>query len=362
MSTPQVGVPGLDVAVASSRSTTVVVERMGANDWLAGLTTTVDADAVRQAAGRQFEPVRALLQVPATAAALTRIELDVCGAWVTLSCVGTPQPVVVRRAGWIDLRGQLTPLAEGTELADDRVGLGPGDCLVLVGHWLAAQVNQEGELFATEGLPAALLAACSADSAQHVLQGLQRVLLSFNGSADIGPALVLRVPLEAKEESAQRVAAATGLAIEDLKRTRYPLGEQLMALRPAPPREARLQLHADVAEVGVVRELLKRLLASWRMAAAATDDVLLLASEVAGNAIRHGQSPVTLIARYDGKRVRIEVGDGSRELPMTRHPTAFDEGGRGMLLVEAIAADWGVLATTGGKRVWFEIELGPEPL
>ncbi|MCU1586659.1 MAG: sensor protein [Frankiales bacterium] len=361
VSTPQVGVPGLDVASATSPGGVVVIERMRANDWLAGLAAEAEADALRVASGRQFEPVRALLQVPATTAALTRVELDVCGAWVTLSCIGTAQPVVVRRAGWIDFRGQLTPLPQGVELADDRVGLGPGDCLVLLGSRLAAQADEVGDEFAADRLPSALLAACAADSADQVMQLVQRALVEFNGAADVGPLLVLRVPLEAKEESAQRVAAVTGLAVEDLKTTRYPLGEQLMARRPAPPREARMQLHADAAEVSMVRELLKRLLTSWRMAEAATNDVQLLASEVVSNAIRHGLSPVTLIARYDGKRVRIEVGDGSREMPTPRHPSAFDEGGRGMLLVEAIATNWGVLPTVGGKRVWFEVELGPEP-
>ena len=361
VSAPPVGVPGLDVASTAGSGSAVVIDRMGANDWLAGLTAQTDADAVREAAGRQFEPVRALLQAPTTQAALTRVELDVCGAWVTLACVGTPQPVVVRRAGWIDFRGQLTPLPDGEQLADDRVGLGPGDCIVLLGPQLAAQVNHDGDAFAAECLPSALLEECGAASARQVLQGLQHALRSFNGSADTGPLLVLRVPLETKDQSAQRVAAATGLAIEELTTTRYPLGEQLMARRPAPPREARMQLHAELAEVSTVRELLKRLLASWRMAEAATNDVQLLASEVVGNAIRHSRSPVILIARYDGKRVRIEVGDGSPELPALKHPSAFDEGGRGMLLVESIARNWGVLATVGGKRVWFEVELGPEP-
>jgi anti-sigma regulatory factor (Ser/Thr protein kinase) len=361
VSTPQVGVPGLDVASAASPGGVIVIERMGANDWLAGLTTDGEVEAIRQASSQRFEPVHALLQVPTARAALTRVELDVCGAWVTLSCVGTPQPVVVRRAGWIDFRGQLTPLPEGLSLADDRVGLGPGDCLVILGARLASQVDEGGTPFGAESLPGALLAAAGTDSAEQVVQVIQRALVDFNGAADVGPLLVLRVPLEPKDQSAQRVAAATGLAVEDLKTTRYPLGEQLMARRPAPPREARMLLHSDVELVPGVRELLKRLLASWRMADAATNDVQLLASEVVGNAIRHSGSPVALIARYDGKCVRIEVGDGSPELPSLKHPSAFDEGGRGMLLVEAIARNWGVLATVEGKRVWFEVELGPEP-
>jgi anti-sigma regulatory factor (Ser/Thr protein kinase) len=336
-----------------------MIERMGANDWLAALTP--EPEALRTAAAGQFEPVEALQQVTTDAVSLARVELDVCGAWVTLSCVGTPQPAVVRRAGWIDLRGQLTTRAAGLALTDDRVGLGPGDVIVLLGPELLDEADGHQEQFAAECLPTALLESCGADTAAAVLEDLRRALRSFNGRTDIGAALVIRVPLEAKEQSRDRVAAATGLAIEELKATRYPLGEQLMARRPAPPREARMQLTGDVAEVAAVRELLTRLLASWRMAEAAVGDVLLLATEVTANAIRHGQSPVTVIARYDGARVRIEVGDASRELPTPRRPGSLDEGGRGLLLVERVAKDWGVLPTLGGKRVWFEIELGPEP-
>lgn len=362
ISPAQIGVPGLDVASATSPEATIVVERMGANDWLAGLVLAREAAAgeVVDAAEEHFEPVRALRKVPDVAAALTRIELDVCGAWVTLSCAGTPQPVVVRRAGWIDLRGQLAPL-RASGLADDRVGLGPGDCIVLLGPALAGQVGTDGERFAAECLPTALLRGCSTSSAREVLDEVELALRSFNGGKQVGPVLVLRVPLEAKEQSAQRVAAATGLDVAELKETRYPLGEQLMARRPAPPREARLELTADLSQVSGVRELMRRLLASWRMADKATRDVELLATEITANAIRHGQSPVTLIARYDGKRVRVEVGDAARELPLPRRPDEMDEGGRGMLLVQSLAADWGVVTTLSGKRVWFEVELGPEP-
>ena len=334
---------------------------MGSNDWLVALLPMAsDLDALRVASARQFEPAVALAQLPPMAAALARIELDVCGAWVTLCCAGTPQPVVVRHAGWIDLRGQLTGVP-AADLADDRVGLGPGDCIVLYGPELAAAAGPEGERFAAEALPSAMLGACGAPSAQEVLNELRRGLRSFNGHEELGPVIVLRVPLEAKEKSAQRVARATGLSVKELKTTRYPLGEQLMARRPAPPREARLQLKAELSQIAVARELMHRLLLSWRMADQGTADVQLLTSEIAANAIRHGQSPVTLIARYDGQRVRVEVGDGSPELPSRRQPRAGDEGGRGMFLVDAMAADWGVLPTVNGKRVWFEVELGEEP-
>lgn len=51
-----------------------------------------------------------------------------------LAGAGHPRPVVVRRAGWIDVRGHVgLPLGMFDEAVprDDRVGLGPGDALVI---------------------------------------------------------------------------------------------------------------------------------------------------------------------------------------------------------------------------------------
>jgi anti-sigma regulatory factor (Ser/Thr protein kinase) len=369
--TAQAGIPALDVA-STARRGQVDIARMGANDWLLAVLAGQDVEAaattVRVAAGDQFEPAQALLQhtgsLADVATALARVELDVCGAWVTLSCAGVPQPVVVRRAGWIDLRGQVAPLPgqlKGFGLHDDRVGLGPGDAIVLLGPELRDAVDEAGERFSAEWLPTALLRACTAPDARGVLDELSGALHRFNGTADLGPAAVVRVPVQTKEESARRVAEVTGLTAAELATTRYPLGEQLMSRRPAPPREARLQLAADLAHVSVVRALLRRLLASWRMdAGELPDDVQLLASEITANAIEHGQSPVTVIARYDGRCVRVEVGDGSLEAPARRQAEPFDEKGRGMFLVDAIAQAWGVLPTVHGKRVWFEIAVPPE--
>jgi anti-sigma regulatory factor (Ser/Thr protein kinase) len=84
-------------------------------------------------------------------------------------------------------------------------------------------------------------------------------------------------------------------------------------------------------------------------------DIELLASELVTNVIRHAASPFTVIVRYDGNLVRVEVGDGSRALPEARSPGVDDETGRGLLLLEALAAGWGVTPTLAGKRVWFEV-------
>ncbi|MEV5704659.1 ATP-binding protein [Actinoallomurus sp. NPDC052274] len=49
----------------------------------------------------------------------------------------------------------------------------------------------------------------------------------------------------------------------------------------------------------------------------------------------------------------IEVWDGDPQPPRLKRPTETDEGGRGLLLVEALAERWGYRwPKTGGKVVW----------
>jgi anti-sigma regulatory factor (Ser/Thr protein kinase) len=88
------------------------------------------------------------------------------------------------------------------------------------------------------------------------------------------------------------------------------------------------------------------------------DTVALLVSEVATNALVHGAGEVRIrVVPYPGG-LRVEVRDGSRRLPAKREATVLDEGGRGIALVEALAAAWGSEATADGKKVWFEVAAG----
>ncbi|MER6629701.1 ATP-binding protein [Streptomyces sp. NPDC000987] len=99
----------------------------------------------------------------------------------------------------------------------------------------------------------------------------------------------------------------------------------------------------------------------------AHDVVGLVAAELCANAVRHGHVAgrdfhVLLTADPATGTVRIEVSDTRGEL-LPRTPTALPEddgpedGGRGLLLVEALADRWGCSprATGGpGKTVWAE--------
>lgn len=92
----------------------------------------------------------------------------------------------------------------------------------------------------------------------------------------------------------------------------------------------------------------------------AHDTVVLVVAELATNAVLHGRVPgrdFALSLSHDEGRgvVRIEVTDTHPVLPTRRTPGTDEDGGRGLLLVDALATDWGVHDRLGpGKTVWAE--------
>jgi anti-sigma regulatory factor (Ser/Thr protein kinase) len=86
------------------------------------------------------------------------------------------------------------------------------------------------------------------------------------------------------------------------------------------------------------------------------DDVELLVSELATNAVLHARTPLRLTLCLAGRRLRVEVGDGDPTPPrVILRPDPMRPGGRGMCLVNSLADDWGVEITDDGKTIWFEL-------
>jgi anti-sigma regulatory factor (Ser/Thr protein kinase) len=89
------------------------------------------------------------------------------------------------------------------------------------------------------------------------------------------------------------------------------------------------------------------------------DTARLLTSEIVTNAFAHTTVPfVTIETTIDPDRILIAVYDASSQLPEPRTAVADDETGRGLLLVQLLASDWGVNGGPRGKRTWFELRSG----
>ena len=92
------------------------------------------------------------------------------------------------------------------------------------------------------------------------------------------------------------------------------------------------------------------------------DDIELVASELATNAMAHAQTPFTVILCGFDETVVLEVSDESRAEPSLVVARALDTSGRGVAIVQALSRDWGVLTrASGGKSVWAEFDSTARP-
>ncbi|MFJ1544081.1 ATP-binding protein [Streptomyces sp. NPDC088246] len=114
--------------------------------------------------------------------------------------------------------------------------------------------------------------------------------------------------------------------------------------------------------VPLVRQFVREALVDWACDVRA-DDVLLCVSELVTNALLHGVPPgrgfrLHLYLEPADGTLRIEVHDsGDGEVCLADSWAASDEeGGRGLLLVAALADKWGVGERDPGKVVWCEFE------
>lgn len=115
----------------------------------------------------------------------------------------------------------------------------------------------------------------------------------------------------------------------------------------------------------------------WWGATQVLDDALLVVSELVTNAVT-ATGPDTPDPKWSdvkaehvlGVQLRVvdmhlyvEVWDRSTEVPKIREQAAEAEGGRGLLLVEALAKNWGTFRPpAGGKIVWVELALFKPPM
>jgi anti-sigma regulatory factor (Ser/Thr protein kinase) len=118
-----------------------------------------------------------------------------------------------------------------------------------------------------------------------------------------------------------------------------------------------VRLDAVPASARSARDLVRRVCAGRSLGTRVLDTALLLTSELVVNAAVHGRGEVVLEVALEDHVLRASVTDaGPGEPEARRSDDLFDEGGRGLALVEDLATRWGVEpAQGGGKCVWFEL-------
>jgi anti-sigma regulatory factor (Ser/Thr protein kinase) len=87
------------------------------------------------------------------------------------------------------------------------------------------------------------------------------------------------------------------------------------------------------------------------------EQAMIIISELASNALVHGDGTILVSVRRRDDRLRIEVLDEGTPDRIDVVPKAqWGESGRGLWIVEQLATSWGAVAGTG--PVWAELALG----
>jgi transcriptional regulator with XRE-family HTH domain len=87
----------------------------------------------------------------------------------------------------------------------------------------------------------------------------------------------------------------------------------------------------------------------------------LLVSELVSNSVRHGprsgRAKVGIFVGVERNRLRVEVSDESTDVAELRQ--AGEDGGYGLLLVDALSSRWGSSRDGNLNVTWFELDLPP---
>jgi anti-sigma regulatory factor (Ser/Thr protein kinase) len=118
--------------------------------------------------------------------------------------------------------------------------------------------------------------------------------------------------------------------------------------------EDRSAFPAELRSATDARHHAERVLRAWGLDAV-FEVARLLVSELVVNAVLHAGTGAEMVLRCAPDRVRVEVADRSTQLPQRRAHTTTSPTGRGLLILDDLADEWGVDVTDTGKTVWFEL-------
>ena len=244
------------------------------------------------------------------------------GADLVVASGGHPLPYVRRADRTVDAvgaNGGLIGVFPSPDIKDVNVALGAGDSLVLYTDGITER--HEGRVFFDES-------------------GLVQVLTEVDDDAD---AIAIATWLEDQARGFVDATPRDDLAV-------------LVARIPEAAEGGvigRRFLPDDDTAAALARQFVADAVAA--LSPADRETAVLLASELVTNALLHGAPPVHLEVRETDDVIRISVTDEHPDIPTMRPMSQEDEHGRGLLLVEALSARWGVDARPPGKSVWFEL-------
>jgi anti-sigma regulatory factor (Ser/Thr protein kinase) len=123
-----------------------------------------------------------------------------------------------------------------------------------------------------------------------------------------------------------------------------------------PPESARIALSRNPSSVGAARRFIRARANAWSFPEPASDQLVLIGSELVTNAVLHARTELTLTLELHDHRVRISVKDHSLAPATMRHYQPDALTGRGLGVVAALSDTWGISAAADGKVVWAELD------
>ena len=120
------------------------------------------------------------------------------------------------------------------------------------------------------------------------------------------------------------------------------------------PRATTVELTPAPQSAGLARRFVQDQVRAWRVDTD-EDDVALMVSELVTNVSLHARTEALVRVSWREGCLRVEVTDRSAQPIEVRAHALGAETGRGLRIVEALAADWAVQTGPTGKTVWFEV-------
>ncbi len=133
------------------------------------------------------------------------------------------------------------------------------------------------------------------------------------------------------------------------------MNAMLTSTHAAGLRVRHVPLTTGLAAVAQARAQVRAIVRAWRVPVDAYV-AALLTSELVTNAVRNEAKPTVMLdVACSSGRLRVDVHDTSRAMPAPAEAPADAETGRGLIIVGALADEWGFYATPGGKAVYFTL-------
>lgn len=260
------------------------------------------------------------------------VALDTMDGTAEVALAGHPAPLVRRPDGSTEVLGAPANVPLGVTVADPYQGrehtLESGSVLMLYTDGLVSAQPADPEVYART-----LLGSRGGGSADDLEQLADRIIAEVCG------------PHQRRDDAALLLARYEGARGRDEYRTAG-LHVQSRDLRGA--RAARAFVHDHLRLWGLQD---------------VTDSLELAVSEIVTNALIHARSDVDVLLRAFEDHIRLEVRDSDSNPPIPS-PLALDEEenaraehGRGLLIVEALAAEWNSSPNGQGKTVSLKLPI-----